>query len=120
MNADIPEGLSLEERERLLEKEEALARDRDAEQRAFLDEQEKMRLAREKSQRMMTEQEEKARQAELERQEQQAQEVAEGTVEGIEDVDTGVASMFSSLAFGTDFLDAGTESAEEEEEQRPQ
>ncbi len=118
MNADMPEGLSAADRERLLEKEDSLAKQRDEEQRAFLDEQESMRMAREQSQRMMTEQEEKARQTELERQEQSAQEVSESTSEMVEDVDGGVASMFSSLAYGTDFM--SEENQENPEEQRPE
>ena len=118
MNAEIPAGLSAQDRERLLIKEQALAQMRDEEQRAFLDEQEKMRLSREQSQRMMTEQEEKARQTELERQEQSAQQVSEDTVEMVDDVDTGVSSMFSSLAYGTDFL--SEPDTENPEEQRPE
>ena len=118
MNASMPEGLSVEDRERLLATEDALSKERDEEQRAFLDEQEGMRTAREKSQRMMTAQEEKARQAELERQEQSAQEVSENTVEMVEDVDGGVASMFSSLSYGTDFM--SEEDSENSEEQRPE
>jgi len=104
MNADMPDMLSAEEREALLEKEDELAKVRAEEQRDFLDEQEKMRMARESSQRLVLEQEEQARRSELERQERMGQEVSQELVEDVRDVDTNVADMFSALAYGTDFM----------------
>jgi hypothetical protein len=105
-------GLTPEEQESLMEKEAQLARERDEEQRAFLQEQEKQRAAREEAQRLLTQQEEEARIAELEAQERAGAEAAESMVDEA-DIDTGVADMFASLAYGTDVV-SGTE------DQRPE
>ena len=99
----IPEGMSAADRERLLGRENELAAERDQEQRDFLALQEEQRLAREESQRLLVQQEEEARLAELERLETEGAEVAESLEEPI-DVDTSVADMFASLAFGTEFI----------------
>ena len=114
----IPPGLSAADRERLLEKESELARIRDEEQREFLDIQERQRVAREESQRTLAQQEEAARLAEIERLETEGADVAE-TLEDPEDIDTTVADMFASLAFGTEFV-SDVEEEESLEEERPE
>ncbi len=86
-----------------MERENELAAERDQEQRDFLALQEEQRLAREESQRLLVQQEEEARLAELERLETEGAEVAESLEEPV-DVDTSVADMFASLAFGTEFI----------------
>lgn len=110
----IPEGMSAADRERLLERENELAAEREQEQRDFLALQEEQRLAREESQRLLTQQEEEARLAELERLETEGAEVSE-SIEDPVDIDTSVADMFASLAFGTEFVkdkkEGGTETS---------
>ena len=116
----IPAGMSAADREGLLEKEGELASIRDQEQRDFLSLQEEQRLSREDSQRLLAQQEEASRLAELERLETEGADVAETMEEPI-DKDTGVADMFASLAFGTEFVsdDEGTTAAVNEQE-RPE
>jgi len=106
-------GLSVDEREQLLEKENELARLRDEEQRDFMLQQEEMRVAREESQRLLTQQEEASRTAELERLETAGAEVAEDISEPA-DTDTSVADMFAALAFGTEFIGDEEEAAPSE------
>ena len=115
---NIPAGMSAAVRERLLEKESELARIRDEEQREFLDIQERQRVAREESQRTLAQQEEASRLAEIERLETEGADVAE-TLEDPEDIDTTVADMFASLAFGTEFV-SDVEEEESLEEERPE
>ena len=116
-SGEMPAGLSAAEQESLLQKESELAAERDLAQREFLAEQEAQRSAREDAQRMLQQQEEEARLSELERLEKMGADVSE-SIEEPKDVDTSVADMFASLAFGTDFI---TESEEETtEELRPE
>ena len=116
----IPAGMSAADREGLLEKEGELASIRDQEQRDFLSLQEEQRLSREDSQRLLAQQEEASRISDLERLETEGADVAETMEEPI-DKDTGVADMFASLAFGTEFVsdDEGTTAAVNEQE-RPE
>ena len=114
----VQQGLSAADRERLLEKESELARIRDEEQREFLAIQERQRVAREESQRTLAQQEEAARLAEIERLETEGADVSE-TLEDPEDIDTTVADMFASLAFGTEFV-SDVEEEESLEEERPE
>jgi hypothetical protein len=117
---NIPAGMSAADRESLLAKESELASIRDQEQRDFLSLQEEQRMAREDNQRVMAEQEESARLAELERLETEGADVAETMEEPI-DKDTGVADMFASLAFGTEFVsDDVDESIAADEQARPE
>jgi membrane protein involved in colicin uptake len=104
----ISGGMSLADRESILEKENEYARIRDEEQREFLNIQEQQRMAREESQRSFTKQEEAARLEELERQETEGAEVSETLAEP-QDVDTTMADMFASLAYGTEFIGQGEE-----------
>jgi len=113
-----PVGMSGEEREALLEKEAELASIRDEEQRNFLALQEEQRLAREEAQRTLSQQEEESRLAELERLETEGGEVSESLEDPL-DVDTTVADMFASLAFGTEFVKDGEEE-EATTEMRPE
>jgi hypothetical protein len=115
----IPAGMSGAERESLLAKEAELASIRDQEQRDFLSLQEEQRLAREDNQRVMAQQEEESRLAELERLELEGADVAEEMEEPI-DTDTGVADMFASLAFGTEFVGDSEEEAVTDEQVRPE
>jgi chromatin segregation and condensation protein Rec8/ScpA/Scc1 (kleisin family) len=112
----ISGGMTLEQRQQLLESEERMSREREKFQREQMLEQESQRRARERAERGMLQQEEQARTAELERLEQEAAGVAEEAVEE-DDVDTSVADMFAALAFGTDFI--GDVESEEEEEEGP-
>ena len=114
----VQQGLSASDRERLLEKESELARIRDEEQREFLAIQERQRVAREESQRTLAQQEEASRLAEIERLETEGADVSE-TLEDPEDIDTTVADMFASLAFGTEFV-SDVEEEESLEEERPE
>lgn len=101
-------GMTSEQRESLLEKENEFARIRDEEQREFLNMQEQQRMAREDSQRSLVKQEEAARLEELERKETEGAEVSETLAEP-QDVDTTMADMFASLAYGTEFIGEGEE-----------
>ncbi len=116
----VPAGMTGAERESLLAKESELASIRDQEQRDFLSLQEEQRLAREDHQRVMAQQEEESRLAELERLELEGADVAEEMEEPV-DKDTGVADMFASLAFGTEFVgDSEEEVSSDQGENRPE
>ena len=113
----IDGGMTMAERQKLLEQENELARERESYQRAQLEEQEKQREAREDAQRKLMQVEERFRTQELAEMEREAAGVAEEGV-GEEDVDTTVSDMFAALAYGTEFI-GDEEETEEEGEDTP-
>ena len=110
----IQGGMTMAERQQLLEQENQMAQEREAYQRAQLEEQEKRREAREDAQRRLNEVEERFRTQELAEMEKEAAGIAEEGV-GEEDIDTSVADMFAALAYGTEFIGDEEETEEEGE-----
>ena len=106
-------GLNEDAQRRLMQEEADMDKARRLEERAYQEEQEKARLAREDAQRLLQQQEEEQRLRELEEQEQAGIDVASDLLTDEGDVDTGVADMFASLAFGTEFTSSEEEAPEE-------
>lgn len=99
----IQGGMTLEERQTLLQEEEQMAMEREERQRAIMEEQEASRLAREEAQRDLDERAEEERVAEIERLESEGAEVSEYLADN-PDFDDTISNLFSALATGTGFI----------------
>jgi len=112
---DMPQGMSAEDRKGLLEYENTLAAERDAEARKFQREQDRLRQAQEREVRNIEQQQEQARIEQLEEQERAAAGVAESPVEAVQDDrEARLSQMWGSLASGQDVA------SRDIEEQRPE
>lgn len=103
---NIQGGMTAEEREDLLVKEEEMAMAREERQRALVEEQEESRLAREKAQRGLDQRAEEERVEELERLESEGAEVSEYLAE-TPDYEGTLSDLYAALAAGTGFTGEG-------------